>query len=209
MRLTAEQFARFGDDGGLIHAVDTAFSENEPKTVGIAVSGGGDSMALLHAAIHRADLAGTALEAVTVDHGLREEAAEEANMVARYCATFGIPHTTLKWNGADASGNIASAGRDARYRLISNWAKSRAIGGVLLGHTLDDIAETFLMRLARKSGVDGLSMMETQFERNGMRWSRPFWQHARADLRDYLIRHGVPWVDDPTNDDEAYERPKR
>ena len=165
-------------------------------------------MALLHVAQARAQLAGTTLEAVTVDHGLRAQAADEAAMVAAYCASHDIPHSVLEWDGAAATGNIAAAGRDARYDLIANWAKMRGVGGVLLGHTLDDIAETFLMRLARKAGVDGLAMMDTQFERHGMRWSRPFWQQSRTDLRDYLRRHNVPWVDDPTNDDETHDRPK-
>ncbi|MDA9207469.1 tRNA lysidine(34) synthetase TilS [Octadecabacter sp.] len=208
MRLTVDQLAPFGADGGLIHFVDTAFSGDDPERVGVAVSGGGDSMALLHAAKCRADMAGTFLEATTVNHGLRPEAANEAAMVADYCAAHGIPHATLQWDGAGAAGNVAAAGREARYRLIAAWAKSRGIGGVLLGHTKDDIAETFLMRLARKSGVDGLSMMSPRFERNGVEWSRPFWQQSRADLRDYLRRHDVPWVDDPTNEDMSYERPK-
>lgn len=208
MRLSVEQLAPFGADGGLIHFVDTAFLHDNPDRVGVAVSGGGDSMALLHAAKCRADLAGTSLEAVTVNHGLRAEAADEAEMVARYCADRAIPHTIVHWDGKTAKGNIAAAGRDARYRLIADWAKTRGIGGVLLGHTQDDIAETFLMRLARKSGVDGLALMDGRFERHGVQWSRPFWQQTRDGLRDYLRRHDVPWVDDPTNDDDSFERPK-
>lgn len=208
MRLSVEQLTPFGDDGVLIHFVDTAFLHEDPDRVGVAVSGGGDSMALLHAAKCRADLAGTVVEAVTVNHGLRAEAADEAAMVAQYCADHDIPHTTLQWDGSAATGNIAAAGRDARYQLIADWAKARGVGGVLLGHTQDDVAETFLMRLARKSGVDGLSLMEGRFYRHGIEWSRPFWQQTREGLRDYLRRHDVPWVDDPTNDDESYDRPK-
>ena len=208
MRLSVDQLAPFGADGGLIHFVDTAFLNDDPDRVGVAVSGGGDSMALLHAAKCRADLAGSAVEAVTVNHGLRPEAADEAAMVAQYCADHDIPHTVLQWDGTAAIGNIAAAGRDARYSLIADWAKARGIGGVLLGHTQDDVAETFLMRLARKSGVDGLSLMRGQFHRHGMEWARPFWQQTREGLRDYLRRHDVPWVDDPTNDDDSYDRPK-
>ena len=208
MRLTADQLAAFGVDGELIHFVDTAFISDGPNRIGVAVSGGGDSMALLHTAKRHADLAGTSLEAVTVNHGLRSEAVDEVKMVARFCAEHDILHTTLEWDGRTATGNIAAAGREARYSLIADWAKMRGIGGVLLGHTKDDIAETFLMRLARKSGVDGLSMMAPRFERNGIKWSRPFWQQSRAELRDYLRRHDVPWVDDPTNEDMSYERPK-
>lgn len=208
MRLTVDQLAPFGPDGGLVHFVDTAFFDKDPAKVGVAVSGGGDSMALLHVAKCRADLAGTSLEAVTVDHGLRPEAANEAALVADFCAEHDIPHTTLTWDGSNAEGNVAAAARDARYLLIANWAKSRGIGGVLVGHTADDVAETFLMRLARKSGVDGLALMDVRFDRHGVSWARPFWQQSRAELRDYLRRHDVPWVDDPTNDDESHDRPK-
>ena len=209
MRLTPEQLSGEGEDGGLIHFVDTAFlTSQQPERVGIAVSGGGDSMALLHVAWRWSVLTGVPIEAVTVNHGLRAEASDEADMVAQYCADNGIHHQILLWDGAAAKGNIAAAGRDARYSLIADWANTRGIGHVMLGHTADDIAETFLMRLARKSGVDGLAMMDTTFERNGIHWARPLWQQERAELRNYLKRHGVTWVDDPTNEDETHERPK-
>jgi len=208
MRLTVEQLAPFGVDGGLIHYIDTAFTPHSPTRVGIAVSGGGDSMALLHAAQVWSALSGVPIEAVTVNHGLRVEAADEAAMVGQICRQWDVPHRILEWNGAQAQGNLAAAGRNARYTLIARWAKERGIGGVLVGHTLDDVAETFLMRLARKAGVDGLAMMNVRFERENMRWARPFWQQSREGLRDYLRRHDVAWVDDPTNDDEAHERPK-
>ncbi|WP_375280292.1 tRNA lysidine(34) synthetase TilS [Pseudooctadecabacter sp.] len=192
----------------LVHFVNTAFVGGVPDTLGVAVSGGGDSMALLLATKHWADLAGTSVQAVTVDHGLRPEAADEAQMVAAYCAGQNIPHTILKWDGAAARGNVAAAGRQARYLMMADWAKARGIDAILLGHTVDDVAETFVMRLARKSGVDGLALMDTQFERHDIRWARPFWQQNRADLRGFLRRHDVPWVEDPTNEDDSYERPR-
>lgn len=209
MRLTLAQLAPFGDDAGLIHFVDTVFPASLlPAKVGVAVSGGGDSMALLQVAQHWSVASGVPIAAVTVDHGLRPEAVKEAEMVGAFCARIGVPHTVLNWDGRAAQGNIAAAGRDARYRLMGNWARSRGIGGVLLGHTVDDIAETFLMRLARKSGVDGLAAMDHSFRRYDMIWARPFWQQSRARLREYLTRHGIEWVDDPTNEDESLERPK-
>jgi tRNA(Ile)-lysidine synthase len=192
----------------LLHFVDAAFLPNEHDSVGVAVSGGGDSMALLHLSHRRAQLVGTRVEAVTVNHGLREDATDEAAMVAKFCADLGIAHQTLEWDGTKAMGNLAAAARDARYALISKWAKGRGIGHVLLGHTQDDVAETFLMRLARKSGVDGLALMDIWLERHDIQWARPLWQQSRADLRDYLRRNDIAWVDDPTNEDETYERPK-
>lgn len=206
MRLTADQLTPLGADGMLVHFVDTAFLGKSPETVGVAVSGGGDSMALLNVTKMWADLAGTSVKAVTVDHGLRPEAATEAQMVAAFCEDCGISHSVITWDGAAATGNLPAAARKARYRLIADWAKDNDVGAVLLGHTVDDVAETFVMRLARKSGVDGLALMDTQFDRHDVQWARPLWQQSRADLRDHLNRHDVPWVDDPTNEDDAFER---
>ncbi len=206
MRLSAEWLTTQGEDASLLHFIDTAFLLNDPGAVGIAVSGGGDSMALLHVAVRWAKAGEARIEAVTVDHGLRPEAAHEAELVAAFCKSHAIPHSILSWDGTQAKGNLMAAAREARYRMIADWARTRDVGGVLLGHTMDDIAETFLMRLARGSGVDGLALMETQFERHGIQWSRPLWQFERAALRDYLNRHGVSWAEDPTNADLAHDR---
>lgn len=206
MQLSPEWLAEQGEDAPLLHFADTAFFNKTPERIGVAVSGGGDSMALLHVFWRLSVQSGQSIEAVTVDHGLRAEAAGEARMVAEFCAAHGIQHSTLVWTGWDGAGNLQNAARDARYRLIADWAAARGIGGVVLGHTGDDVAETFLMRLARKSGLDGLAAMESRFERHGVRWARPFWQQTRDELRDYLRRHDVAWVDDPSNEDERFER---
>lgn len=193
-------------DALLLHFARTAFFNKSPRRIGIAVSGGGDSMALLHLYARLARDEGFQIAAVTVDHGLRPEAAAEAAHVARFCASAGISHDTLRWEGWDSRGNLMAAARDARYRLIAEWARTHGIDGVVLGHTVDDQAENFLIRLARKSGPDGLAGMDVRFERHGIMWARPLWQQSRADLRDYLRRHDVAWIDDPTNDDDAFER---
>ncbi len=148
------------------------------------------------------------LSAVTLDHGLRPEAAGEAAMVAAFCAGRGIPHDTLKWRGWDGAGNVQAAAREARYRLIAEWAQAKGVEAVCLGHTRDDQAETFLMRLARKAGSDGLRGMERDFERNGARWVRPVLSLERTALRGFLERQGVGWVDDPSNADESFDRVK-
>lgn len=190
----------------LLHSARDIFVPEPPDKAGVAVSGGGDSMALLHLYAHLAKSEGFQVEAVTVDHGLRPAAAGEAALVARFCAQHNIPHQTLHWDGWDGTGNLMAAARDARYRLIADWAKARKIAGVVLGHTKDDLAENFLIRLARKSGPDGLAAMDARFDRYGMQWARPLWQQSRADLREYLRRHDVGWVEDPTNADDAFER---
>ena len=152
-------------------AFDSAFDSAGSGPLGVAVSGGGDSVALL---LMLATVArGRPLAAVTVDHGLRPESGDEAAAVEALCAARGIPHATLRWNGWDGAGNLQDRARQARRTLIGAWARANGIGAVALGHTLDDQAETFLMRLARGSGVDGLSGMAPATRAEGVLWLRP------------------------------------
>lgn len=197
-----------GDDAPLIQSIDSSFLGDAPDKVAVAVSGGGDSMALLHVFIRWSAQTSVPVIAATVDHGLRAEAAAEAAFVAAFCARHGVPHTTLHWDGTQASGNVQAAARDARYRLMAEWALENGAAAVALGHTANDVAETFLMRLGRKSGLDGLAAMPSRFERNGVQWLRPLWQQTRAELRAYLRRHGVDWLEDPSNENLDQSRPK-
>ena len=194
-------------DDGLVQAVRAAFgSAPQPDRLGVAVSGGGDSMALLHLLADWCREGGPQVAAVTVNHGLRDEAAAEAALVARVCAGLGVPHDVVDWNGREASGNVMDAARRARLRLVGEWAQARGIGTVALGHTADDQAETVLMRLARGSGVDGLSGMAVRRLAQGLVWVRPLLSVPRADLRGVLQRRGAPWIEDPTNDDPRHDR---
>ena len=174
-----------------------------PGPVGVAVSGGGDSLALL-LMLH--ETGARPLAAVTVDHGLRPESAAEAAAVAALCAARGIPHTLLRWEEPAGAGNLQARAREARRRLIGDWARGRGIGAVALGHTLDDQAETFLLRLARGSGVDGLSGMAPVTRADGLVWLRPLLAVRRAALRDWLVARGVAWAEDPSNADPRFER---
>lgn len=190
------------DHAALIAAVSGALDPD--GVTAIAVSGGSDSLALLHLA-HEAALP---VAAVTVDHGLRAESAAEAQGVARLCAGLDIPHHTLQWQGWDGRGNLQATAREARYALMADWAHTQGIRRVLLGHTQDDQAETFLMRLARQAGLDGLSGMAETFQRGGITWARPLLDVPRDALRAYLTRQGVAWIDDPSNDNDRFERVK-
>ena len=173
--------------------------------IGLAVSGGGDSMALLRMA---ADLKQHAFQVATIDHGLRDGSADEALMVADVCDRLGLLHITLKWSDWDKSGNLQDAARGARRRLLSKWASENNISAVCLGHTLDDQAETFLMRLARGSGVDGLASMYPTERSNGVSWLRPLIATSRDELRTYLGDINQEWIDDPSNDDDQFDRIK-
>jgi len=171
--------------------------------VGVAVSGGGDSVALL---VLAAELPGVTLEAVTVDHGLRPEARREAEQVSALCARLGVRHQRLDWQRGAARGNLQQAARRARQALIGVWAQERRLEAVMLGHTLDDQAETVLMRLARGSGVDGLSAMAEASEHGGVLWLRPLLGVTREALRDFLRARAITWCEDRSNEDVRFQR---
>jgi len=185
-----------------------ALARSPFASLGVAVSGGGDSVALLH--LLRDWCAGqdVPLHAVTVDHGLRPEAADEARFVAELCAGLGVSHDTLTWSDWDRRGNLQDAARTARYGLIADWAQARGVNAVALGHTLDDQAETVLMRLARGSGVDGLAAMQGDWTVDGTRYLRPLLHVSREDLRQILRDRGLGWMDDPSNEDARFDRVK-
>ncbi len=173
--------------------------------VGVAVSGGGDSMALLVLAIDWGRRTRTQIFAATVDHGLRPASADEAQVVATFCAALDIPHQTLVWKDWDRKGNVQAKARDARRGLLRDWAQHLGLTTVILGHTADDQAETVLMRLARGSGVDGLAGMAA---RPDALFLRPLLRVTRADLRTLLTDRGIAWQDDPSNDDLHFDRVK-
>ncbi|MEM8593002.1 MAG: tRNA lysidine(34) synthetase TilS [Pseudomonadota bacterium] len=149
-RLAADLPKLFAEEMGQLLGPDF------PKHIALGVSGGGDSMAMLYLAVPWARVMGITLWPVTVDHGLRPESAAEAQLVAEACEELGLNHTTLFWHW-DSTGNVQAQAREARLRLIDRWR--RGIEHVAFAHTQDDVAETFLMRLARGSGVEGLSAM--------------------------------------------------
>lgn len=197
--------AMSADLSGLI--AQYAASEHD-QPLGVAVSGGSDSLALLYLLADFAQQTGTTLCAVTVDHRLRPEAAEEAREVAKHCARLAVSHDTLQWENWTGQGNLQDAARRARYDLIAAWAHSKDIQRVALGHTQDDQAETLLMRLARGAGVDGLSAMGRERHDRDIVWLRPLLDVSRATLQDVLRRRGVSWVKDPSNDELQYDRVK-
>lgn len=179
-----------------------------PQTLVLAVSGGSDSMALLRIAQGLARREDRRVLALTVDHGLRPDSASEAAQVAAWCADLGVEHRTLHWHH-DGSGNLSAAAREGRYRLMAEFCLERGYEKLYTGHTADDQAETVLLRLARGSGVDGLSGMAVETPLWGIAIVRPFvHEMRRTELREILREVGQDWIDDPTNDDDSYERVK-
>lgn len=172
--------------------------------LGLAVSGGGDSVAMLCLAAE----AGLPVAVVTVDHGLRPESAGEAVWVADLCRKLDLPHDTLRWQGWDGTGNLQDQARRARLGLMADWARARRIPTIALAHTRDDQAETVLMRLARRSGVDGLSAMSPRRDHLGVTWARPLLGIGRQDLRDWLSARGQDWIEDPSNEALRFDRVK-
>lgn len=193
---------------GILTTALAALPSGAPQRLGVAVSGGGDSMALLVLLADWARETGRALRAVTVDHGLRWEAAEEAEMVARLAQDLDVPHDTLLWSGWKGQGNLQAAARTARLDLIADWSRKHDLSHVAVAHTREDQAETVLLRLARGSGVDGLAAMAPHREdaARGVTWLRPLLQARREDLRSLLTDRGIGWAEDPSNTDDRFER---
>jgi tRNA(Ile)-lysidine synthase len=175
----------------------------------LAVSGGPDSVALMHlAARWRAGLArGPRLSVLTVDHGIRPESRAEAEFVARLAAELGLPHVVLTWEAQDAkAGRLQERARTARYDLMADYCHANDIPALVTAHTLDDQAETFLMRLKRGSGLDGLAAIPEQGEWSGIAVLRPLLDTPKARLVATLVAGGVEYVSDPSNLDRRFER---
>lgn len=146
------------------------------------------------------------LYAVTVDHRLRSDSADEAARVHDWLSARGIAHDVLVWHGEKPRTGIQDAARAARYRLIGAWAIERGIAHVLLAHQMEDQAETILMRLARGSGITGLAGMGTVVMRDGVRLCRPLLDIPRPRLRATLHDAEQDWIEDPSNEQDRYAR---
>ncbi|MCC8984616.1 tRNA lysidine(34) synthetase TilS [Bradyrhizobium acaciae] len=176
----------------------------------LAVSGGPDSVALMWLAARwrRALASGPQLVAVTVDHGLRPEAAREARDVKQLARSLDLPHHTLRWRGPKPGTGVPAAAREARYRLLAQAARRHGATHILTAHTRDDQAETLLMRMLRGSGVAGLSAMAREIERDGVLLTRPLLDISKAQLIATLKKARIGFADDPTNHDPAFTRPR-
>lgn len=176
----------------------------------LAVSGGPDSLALMWLAARWRDALKKAphLLAVTVDHGLRKEAAREARDVKRIATSLGVEHRTVRWTDDKPKTGLPSAARTARYRLLARAAQRHGALHVFTAHTRDDQAETVIMRLSRGSGLPGLAAMARQSDREGVVLVRPFLDVPKSRLIATLEKVGIAFADDPTNYDARFTRPR-
>lgn len=171
--------------------------------LGIAVSGGPDSLALLLLA---ASARPGGIEAASVDHGLRADSADEAEMVAEVCGKLDVPHSTLPVIVGRGS-SVQAQAREARYAALANWAGERGLAAVLTAHHADDQAETLLMRLARGAGVGGLAGVRPAYRHaSGALFLRPLLGWRKHELAAIVDAAGLTAVDDPTNRDERHDR---
>ena len=173
--------------------------------VGVAVSGGPDSLGLLLlAAAARPGL----VEAATVDHRLRDESRAEAELVAGICERAGVPHAilTLDWRSEPRS-NLQARARDARYEVLGDWALDRGLAAVATAHHADDQAETLLMRLARGAGLGGLGSVRPRRPLvKAVDLVRPLLGWRKAELVAVVEATGIQPVDDPSNRDPRHDR---
>ncbi|MDO8420600.1 MAG: tRNA lysidine(34) synthetase TilS [Parvibaculum sp.] len=178
--------------------------------IAVALSGGADSLSLLVlCAQWAAKSKSRFVIAYTVDHGLRKEAAAEARACGRMAKTLGVSHRVLRWKGEKPASGIQAAARDARYALLAEACRRDKIDDLLTAHHLDDQAETFLMRLARGSGVDGLAAMASERPlEHGVRLLRPLLDVPRENLRAIVARAGLSAIEDPSNDNPRFDRVK-
>jgi tRNA(Ile)-lysidine synthase len=177
------------------------------RRVALAVSGGPDSTALLHLAAALRDRFAAAPVVLTVDHKLRPAAAREAEAVAAAAAALGLEAEILAWTGDKPAANLQAAARAARYALLADAARRHGCDALATAHTRDDQAETFLLALARGSGVYGLAAMPASRDLgDGLTLLRPFLATPKADLVAWLDAAGIAYATDPSNADPRFAR---
>lgn len=174
--------------------------------IAVAVSGGADSLALALLASTWAKARRGRVVALTVDHRLRPESTAEARQIARWLRRHGIAHEILTWMGPYPRSDVQAAARSARYALLDDWCRSANCLHLLTAHHRMDQVETFWLRLARGSGLDGLAAIPSMVERSHCRLLRPLLTVPPERLRARLRAARQPWIEDPSNRNAVYAR---
>lgn len=185
-------------------------SLNLEGKVAVAVSGGPDSMALVRLANIWAKNNCCAIIGLTVDHQLRDASSADAKQVAAWFTALGLSHHTLVWARGPAVGQLdrspQAEAREARFALMIDWCRSNDVHALMVAHHADDQAETFIQRLLRGSGIDGLAAMRSVNIRDGIRILRPLLHRPKADLIATCEHFDQAWLRDPSNQDEKFMR---
>ncbi len=178
--------------------------------IALAVSGGRDSMALMYLVYRwKAHLAlNIEIEVLTVNHNLRKAAEDECGFVQKIAKNYGFKHKVLIWEHEHVETSIQEKARKARYQLMLDYVREENIDTILTAHTSDDNIETFIMRLAKGSGLNGLKSINEIRHEDRIQIQRPLLSLSRSLTTEILRSTGNEWVDDPTNDDERFERVK-
>lgn len=197
MMITPEDFA--------LAMKKTGVDEACPK-ITVAVSGGGDSLALAILVQEWVKARGGRMLALTVDHQLRSDSRGEAEKVQKILRARGIPQEILSWAGEKPASHVQERAREARYNLLLQACRQRDFPVLAVAHNLEDQAETFWMRLAHGSGLDGLAAMAAVRDAEGVSIIRPVLSFSREQLRTTCHHHDVDWIEDPSNQNDKYLR---
>jgi tRNA(Ile)-lysidine synthase len=187
-------------------ALDALADFEAAPALAVAVSGGSDSLALAILADRWARERGGRICALTVDHRLRPESADEVRCLRQWLATRNIRHEVLVWSDRKPATGIEAAARQARYRLLAGWCRERGCLHLLTAHHADDQTETHLIRRRARSGPDGLAGMSAVRELADCRVLRPLLGFPKARLAALLAAERQAWITDPSNLDPAFER---
>ncbi len=178
------------------------------NALAVGVSGGADSLALALMANDECKTYGIKVIALTVNHKLRSSADKEAEYVAKVMQAHKIEHHVLIWEGEKPSTGVEEAARLARYELLCDWCQKNNIEYLAIAHHLRDQAETFLMRLQRGSGLEGLCSMREVTQYKGIKILRPLLHTEPQVMENYLRKKNITWVHDESNDNTDYLRVK-
>ncbi len=174
--------------------------------IGVGVSGGADSLLLSMLLNEWCQKTGRKLVAITVDHNLRPESAEEARQVSTHMENLHIEHHILTYTGKKPTSRIEEKAREIRYTLLEQFCTQNKVKYLCLAHHSNDQAETFFARLARGSGVDGLCAIHPTSQRKKLVLLRPLLDTEKADIENTLKSLGITWIEDPMNSDTTFER---
>ncbi len=172
--------------------------------VAVAVSGGVDSVCLLHWLVK----SGIPVTALHVNHHLRDAADIEQAYIVELCTKLNVPYQIFHWTDNKPTSGLEAAARDARYKFMTNWCRENGITTLMVAHQADDQIETFLMNLARGSGINGLAAMSSESYRDGIRIVRPLLTTFRSELIEYCDTNNIKYFHDEMNDDANYTRVK-